>query len=69
MKTQKLAEYALNTWILNPMRRKDARFALFDEYGQYHGSFADESSAHAYVDEVSSTPAWIGDGYQVVKFR
>ena len=51
------------------MRLKNARFALFDIDGQYHGAFTDEPSAHAYVDEVASTPAWVGNGYQVVKFR
>jgi hypothetical protein len=69
MNTQKLAEHALNTWTTNLMRLKNARFALFDIDGQYHGAFTDEPSAHAYVDEVASTPAWVGDGYQVVKFR
>jgi hypothetical protein len=69
MNTQKLAEYALSTWTTNPMRRADARFALFGADGQYHGSFPDDSYAHAYVDEAASTPAWIGAGYQVVKFR
>jgi hypothetical protein len=69
MNTQKLAEHALNTWTTNLMRLKNARFALFDIDGQYHGAFTDEPSAHAYVDEVASTPAWVGNGYQVVKFR
>jgi len=69
MNTERLADDALQAWVINPMRRNNARFALYGNDGQYHGSFPDESSAHSYVDEVASTPAWIGEGYQVIKFR
>lgn len=66
---RELAARALDTWNANPARRGDALFALFSKSGQYHGSFPDESRAHRYVDEVASTPAWIGSGYRVVRFR
>ena len=64
-----LANHALQTWERNPIRRNSIRFALYGKDGQYHGSFPDESSAHSYVDEVASTSAWIGERYQVIKFR
>jgi len=69
MTTHELKERAMNTWTINPMRRADARFALFGSCGQYHGAFKDYSLAKAYVAAVAGTPAWIGDGYKVVQFR
>jgi hypothetical protein len=69
MKTDELKERAMNTWTVNPMRRADARFALFGACGQYHGAFADCSLAEAYVAAVAETPAWIGDGYKIIQFR
>lgn len=69
MNTERLADDALQAWVINPMRSNNARFALYGKDEQYHGSFPDEASAHSYVDEVASTPAWIVEGYQVIKFR
>jgi len=64
-----LANHALQNWERNQIRSNAIRFALYGNDGQYHGSFPDESSAHSYVEEVASTLAWIGEGYQVIKFR
>jgi len=67
--TERLADDALQAWIINPMKNNNARYALFGADGQYHGSFPDESLARGRVDEVAETEAWIGDGFQIVKFR
>lgn len=60
---------SLQRWTNNPNRNPYVQYALYDVHGQYHGSFINESDAHDYVDSVSCTEAWIGDGYQVVQFR
>ena len=66
---ERLADDALQTWVINPMKRKDARFALYGADGQYHGSFPCESSARGKVEELANTEAWIGEGFQIVEFR
>lgn len=66
---ERLADDALQAWVINPMKRKNARFALYDADNQYHGSFPCESSARNRVEELASSEAWIGEGFQIVKFR
>jgi hypothetical protein len=43
-------------------------FALYGADGQYHGSFPCESSARNRVEELANTDAYIGEGFQIVKF-
>ena len=65
----RLADYALQAWVINPMKRKDDRFALYGVDGQYYGSYPCEVSARYKEEELSGSEESIGDGFQIVKFR
>lgn len=69
MNAERLADDALQAWVINPLRRNEARFALYGIDGQYYGSYSCESLARDKMEELANSEECIGEGFQIVKFR